>query len=104
MDSISFATAICTGGGIYIYLGQLVNGNYFLTDDVSMEYCMFLNESPYDLDKSLYEEWQESYKVGELYGEEALSFNKRMLIWIINNKPDGNYAVGELETRLAKLS
>lgn len=104
MDNISFATAICSGGGIYLYLGQLDNGNYFLTDDDSIDYCLFLNESPYDLEKSLYPEWQDSHKVSEYSGEEALGFNKKMLKWIIDNKPDGNYAECELETRLAKLS
>ena len=31
--NINFATAQYTGGGIYIYYGQLENGYYFRADD-----------------------------------------------------------------------
>ncbi len=103
MEIISKATAIYTGGGIYIYYGQLDNGDYFLRDDESPRYCMFLNSDPKDLNVSLYEEWQTKHKVGEYSGEEAIIFNKAVIKWIIENAPEGNYEVSELETRLERL-
>ncbi len=104
MDNISNATATYTGGGIYIYTGQLDNGDYFLSDDVFLEYCMFLNNDPYPvLDDATTEEWQNQHKIGEYSGKEGLTFNRRVLEWIIKNRPEGNYQVTEIESRLKKL-
>ena len=104
MDSIIKATAICSGGGIYIYMGQLSDESYFIADDSFMEYVEFYNADPYEnIDESLYESWQKIHRIGGYSGDKAREFLNNALSWIIKNKPEGNYLSEEVETRLSKL-
>ena len=98
------ATATYSGGGIYIYTGEVDDGSYFLTNDDFYVYVEFLNDDPYkNLDESLNEIWQNAHHLGEYSGSQALEFYKKILRWIIENKPEGNYQVYEIEQRLSKL-
>ncbi len=103
MSSIERATATYTGGGIYIYTGQLDNGDYFMSNDSFVEYVEFFNADPYaEFEESCSEEWQSRHHIGDYSGTDAERFYKEVLKWIIANKPEGNYQVYELETRLSK--
>ncbi len=104
MDNIKNATATYSGGGIYIYTGQLDNGDYFMTNDDFVVYVEFYNADPYkDFDESCNEIWQFEHHVGEYSGQEAYDFVKNIRTWIIQNRPEGNYSVEEIESRLSQM-
>ena len=68
------------GGGIYIYTGQLDDGNYFMAFDECDRYVLFLDIDPNEYwDDNGFIEWQEEHKTGEITGEEAKTFWKTML-------------------------
>lgn len=69
--------AVYTGGGIWIFYGELEDGHYFLTAHEG--WTVILTESPEDFDESLYEEWQEAHKVKDLENEELIAFQKELL-------------------------
>ena len=50
-----------TGGGIWLFYGELKSGEHFLTDDNGS--TMILDASPENFEESLYEEWQEEHFV-----------------------------------------
>ena len=97
---IKNAMATYTGGGIYIYYGQLVDGTFFRTGDCEdfIEICN-ADTSKEDAD---YCEFYEVHRVKTLNGEEYKVFWNEMLLWIIENKPEGNYQTYELEKRMIK--
>ena len=106
MDKIIKATATYTGGGIYIYTGQLDNGDFFMSNDDFMVYVEFYDADPYEeLDEACGEIWQHTHSVGEYSGQKAVDFMISVLKWIIQHqqRPEGNYSVGEIEDRLSKL-
>ena len=100
---IANATAWYTGGGIYIYTGETTSGDYFMTNDEAEDYVGFYNADTANLDESDYEDWQIAHRIGEYEGQDARDFTRKILEWIITNKPYGNYATGELEIRLSRL-
>ena len=95
---IKNATAIYTGGGIYIYHGQLENGNYFRTCDEweSIEIC----DSDTSVEDADYNEFYEEHTVETVTGEAYETFWNEMLQWIIDNNPEGNYLNSDLEDRM----
>ena len=96
--TIKTATADYTGGGIYIYYGELENGLYFRTADEwqSISICD-ADTSTEDAD---YSEFFELHQIDELQNEDYKRFFNNMLVWINNNRPSGNYNIGELEQRV----
>ena len=99
---IETATAIYTGGGIYIYRGKLKNGLYFSSCD-TWESVVFCNADTYT-DEADYMEFYEQHQVEEITGKEYELFFNKMLKWIIKNEPDGNYMSPDLERRIIKQS
>ena len=99
---IKNATAIYTGGGIYIYYGQLSDGNWFRTCDdwEFIEMC----DSDTSVEYADYYEFYEEHSIGTLAGDEYKTFWNEMLLWIIHNAPEGNYQVDELENRLIETN
>ena len=97
---IKTANACYTGGGIYIYYGELENGNFFRTCDdwESVEFC----DADTSTEEADYYEFYEAHTIESIDGDAYISFWNDMLMWIINNKPDGNYSVVELERRIIK--
>lgn len=95
---IKYATAQYTGGGIYIYYGQLEDGSYFRgCDDWEwIEIC----DTDTSMDAADYYEFYEEHRVCTLNGKEYETFWNEMLLWIIHNAPKGNYSVDELESRM----
>lgn len=104
MKKIANATATYTGGGIYIYTGETSDGEYFMFDDSFYEYVAFFDADPCDFDNSLYEEWELKHHIGDYSNSDAKEYIKRVIEWIINKKPKGNYSETELQERLKKLS
>ena len=98
MENITTATAIYTGGGIYIYYGKLTDGNYFRAcDDWKwIEIC----NSDTSTEEADYYEFYEEHSIDCLTGKEYEEFWNRMLKKIIEERPVGNYQEYELEKRL----
>jgi len=63
-NKIKTAQAIYTGGGVWLFIGELENGNYFLTANEG--YTLILDEDPEDLDKSLEADWQEKHTIKDI--------------------------------------
>lgn len=98
---IKNATAIYTGGNIYIYYGQLEDGNYFRACDGEefIEIC----DSDTSVEEADYYEFYEVHSIETLTGEEYKTFWNEMLLWIIHNAPKGNYQSYDLERRMIKM-
>lgn len=94
---IKKATAYYTGGGIYIYRGQLTNGLYFSTCDTweSIALC----DADADTEDADYNEFYEAHMVQELTGKAYEKLFNKIIIWIIENAPRGNYQLYELNQR-----
>ena len=97
---IKYATAQYTGGGIYIYYGQLEDGNYFRgCDDWE---CIEICDTDTSMDTADYYEFYEEHRVNTLIENQYETFWNEMLLWIIHNAPKGNYSVNELERKMIK--
>lgn len=116
--NIEYVTPNYTGGGIYVYTGKFKNGNYFIADDTyfGKEGNTF---SPFDIrvvdtdpDKVYTDEegleytllddmvYQEQHLVEDIEDDNAKELTKEILQWIITNKPEGNYQMGEMQEYL----
>lgn len=102
--TIKTATACYTGGGIYIYYGQLENGLYFQADDE----CEAINICDADTgnEEAQYLEWQELHTVEELTEDSYRAFWNAMLLHVINGGLSHdewqNYLTSDLEERIIK--
>lgn len=96
--TIKNATAEYTGGGIYIYYGQLENGLFFRTVDDWL-YISICDADTSD-DSAEYEEFYHEHEVDDIQGYDYEDFFNNMILWIIHNKPNGNYNADELESRM----
>ena len=95
---IKNATAIYTGGNIYIYYGQLVDGNWFRACD-GEEFIEICNADT-STEEADYYEFYEEHSIETLTKKEYEVFWNEMLLWIIHNAPKGNYQVYDLEKRM----
>lgn len=102
-----------TGGGIYVFTGQLADGDFF-TADTSFFDVRVLNANPDEPtsigeDGTVWErridsvEWQEEHLVKDLTPAEAVAFFRQMLKWVKENEPNGNYNMGDMEDITAEL-
>lgn len=101
---IKTATACYTGGGIYIYYGQLESGLYFRTcDECDTVYICDANTGT---EEAEYTEFYEQHTAKELTGEAFKSFLNRILTHVINGGPAfdkwSNYLKSDLEERILK--
>lgn len=78
---IKNGVAVYTGGGIWLFYGDLENSFHFLTDDNGC--TLILDESAEDFDESLYTEWQEAHKIKELEGESRILFVDELLDYLL---------------------
>lgn len=95
-----------TGGGIYIFTGQMSDGNYFMADSSFFD-VRILNEDPDEptgedafgiAERNIDSvEWQEKHLVKDLKPNEAVAFFRQMLKWVEENNPNGNYNEGDME-------
>lgn len=103
-----------TGGGIYLYTGKLSNGSYFMASDdyfydngyfdvliVNADPDLAVDENQEDI--AWFPDWQEEHLVKYLDEDEARNFTKRILNWIITNKPNENYDVKDMERMLSDM-
>lgn len=104
MARVIYANATYTGGGIYQYTGRLDNGNYFQTWTDYEDYVQELDTDPEEnWDDNDDEEWQNEHMVAEHYGLKATEILKEAMKYIVDNKPRGNYSVGEVEDALNSI-
>ena len=115
---IEYVVPNYTGGNVYVFTGKLKDGNYFIADDTyfGKEGDTF---SPFDVtivdtdpdkvytDEDGYEYtllddiyYQEQHFVEDIEEDDAKEFTKMILQWVIDNKPEGNYQIGEMEEYL----
>lgn len=101
---IKTATACYTGGGIYIYYGQLESGLYFRAWDDFDTICICdENTGSEDAD---YIEFYDQHTQEELTGEAFKTFWNQMLSHIIKGGPTfdewSNYQKSDLKRRILK--
>lgn len=97
---IKTASACYTGGGIYIYWGQLEDGLHFrAADGYDVIYICNADTSTEEAD---YQEFYDAHTVKELYGPEFVAFWNEMLTRIINSDVRENWCPEELTARLVK--
>lgn len=101
---IKTATATYTGGGLYIFYGQLKNGLYFSAYD-EWESIYICNEDT-STEAAQYLEFYERHAVEELTGKDFQTFWNEMLSFILSGGPSPNkrrnYSISELKERILK--
>lgn len=105
MAKITKATAEYTGGGCYLYTGEIGMGLYFMAATDWVDYVLILNADPSkDIELSTTEDWQNSHRWAEMTGEDAERFLGEVFDYIIRNAPEGNYCTGDIIEAKAKLT
>lgn len=91
-----------SGGGIYLFVGQLADDTSFVADGLGFDTRLLdTNVFKVDWDNELWDaDWQESHKVADLDDTKSLEFFEDMLKWIIANKPEGNYNTHDMKNLL----
>ena len=80
MNKITRSEAAYTGGGIYIYTGQLDDGRFFLSADDWEDFVYIMDADPNaDWENICYQEWQEAHTVETLCGKTAFMFWRDLL-------------------------
>ena len=102
--TIKTATACYTGGGIYIYYGQLENGLYFRTcDDFE---AVYICDADTSAKAAEYSDFYEQHTQTELIGEEYKVFFNKMLSHVLNGgrvfDKWSNYQKSDLIDRIIK--
>ena len=101
---IKTATAVYTGGGIYIFYGQLENGLNFRVGDE--EEPVYICDSDTESEEADYWEFYEEHTVEELREEDFKTFYNAMLTHILNGGAThgrwSNFSPNELKTRFQK--
>lgn len=94
-STIKNAYAVYTGGNIWLFYGELQDGNYFLTDDFGA--TRILNADPADLDESLYEDWQQEHLVKDLDGGDRTDFCEDLIDWLKNADEENRGGITDSE-------
>lgn len=95
---------IYTGGGITCFLGQIDRDRYFIAED-DMYSVRILDSDPMLADEDCwYSDWQEEHMIDDLDETESLVFFNDMLNWILDNKPDGNYGLDDIERDIDEVA
>ena len=99
---IEYANADYTGGGIYNYNGKLKDGR-FVWGNSEWEEFYLIDSDPTEYSEEYgdqvgyYNEWLEEHTVESIEDKDYKQFVSDFIHWIIQNKPKGNYSLGELE-------
>lgn len=96
--TIKTATAEYTGGGIYIYYGELENGLFFRTAD-EWEYIAICDADT-SVENADYPEFYEEHEIKDICGCDYENLFNEIILYIMHNEPDGNYNIDELESRM----
>ena len=101
---IKTATACYTGGGIYIFYGQLENGLWFRAWDECE--AAYICDSDTETEEAETLEFYEAHTVKELIGDDFRNFWNAMLSHILNGGAAygkwSNYSTDDLERRIIK--
>jgi hypothetical protein len=101
---IKTATACYTGGGLYIYYGQLESGLYFSAYDEWES--VYICDADTSVEEAQYETFYDQHTVEELTKDNFRSFWNAMLLHIINGGLSHgewhNYLTSDLEERIIK--
>lgn len=92
-----------TGGGIYIFFGELADGTHFMADSSFFD-VRILNEDASDNEDAWTAEWQDEHLKRDLTPTEAVAFFKQMFKWVKANEPDGNYNLCDMTTLEEELN
>ena len=95
---IKNANACYTGGGIYIYYGQLENGLFFRACD-DWDFIELCNADT-STENADYIEFYEEHSKGTIVGKEYEILWNNMILWIMHHAPQGNYNINDLEKRI----
>lgn len=97
---IKSATACYTGGGIYIYWGQLESGDHFRAVD-DWEMIFILDEyAGIDNEEADWPEFYDEHTIEEVHGDDFEAFWNAMINHILEHDKRGNYCPNELRARL----
>ena len=106
MEKITKATAVYSGGNIYLYYAELENKQYIMGDDdwlIVVDSDPLENEQVYE--DSGYYEWQEEHLVKQIPEEEYQEVLNKILEAIFDGKiieEYRNFLIGDLEDRYKK--
>ena len=102
--TIKSATACYTGGGIYIFYGQLESGLFFRAWDECE--AAYICDTDTSTEEAEYAEFYEQHAVQEITGEAFEIFWNQILSHIIGGGPAfdkwSNYLKSDLEERIIK--
>ena len=103
MMKIKKATAVYSGGGIYLYYAELENGNYLMGSDDGL---LIVNTNPLAneevFEESNYYEWQEEHLVKFINDDDFQKVLNQVLDVIFNGKTIkeyDNFSLSELKER-----
>lgn len=101
---IKSATAVYTGGGIYIFYGQLESGLWFRAWDECE--AAYICDSDTRAEEAEYSEFYDTHTVRELTGDEFRNFWNAILSHVLNGGAAlgrwSNYSRADLENRIIK--
>jgi len=75
LDTLIKASAVYTGGSVWVFYGQTDKKEYFIAESTNRDVSLF-DADPSDLDDSLSCEWQEEHLIRSLDGKEIEEFFK----------------------------
>lgn len=103
--NVIYANACYSGGGIYLYIGTLSNGCHFIADDTNSDFSITLCDVLPDFEEMSENDFFENHVVKCLNDAEpdTIELYKNILLWMIENKPEGNYNTYDLQNRLTNL-
>lgn len=106
MEKITKATAVYSGGGIYLYYAELENKQWIMGND---DWLIVVNTNPLadkqTFEDSGYYEWQEEHLVKQIPEEEFQGVLNNILDTIFNGKTItdyDNFSMDELQHRYKK--
>ena len=106
MENITMATAVYSGGGIYLYYAELENKNWIMGND---DWLIVINTNPLTdeqtFEDSGYYEWQMEHLVKEVPEKEYNKVLNNVLDVIFDGKTISeydNFSIGDLQDRYKK--
>ena len=106
MEKIMKATAVYSGGNIYLYYAELENKNWIMGND---EWLIVVNQNPIadeeTFENSGYYEWQEEHLVKQIPEEDFQKVLNKIIDVILDGKTIkeyDNYSIGDLQDRYKK--
>ena len=107
MENIKRATAVYSGGGIYLYYAELENKQWIMGND---DWLIIVNANPIEnkqiFENSGYYEWQLKHLVKEIPEEEYQEVLNNIIDVILDGKTIeeyDNFSKGDLKDRYAGL-